>query len=495
MAYLSILLLPLVLGTALSLDNVGGPAALNFGVQSDNMAGIFLPSGFITTEIQGKGFRGTYGRYTNWSCTGANSYEAIGFEQTIDFPSGGTKVDRFCEVGRVSEDGTYFQRKVTKNVDSCTDSELSADSTRLIITDSGILNLTSGVAENVCSRGGPVVGLDTSDGPGLNLTIAENKVGESLEDFVFNITGGSKEFKGDETPSNFQGIFLVDNKKEYGVKIQKDGNYYSEVIVGRGAENPVFTVMFNNYASVQCWGNGLYSADLNAHSLDENVVNVRDLTICSSGKITDTGNLIITNDQKCTVDINQPNTAVLTKYLPEKDATYCMDPTPGLTPICLLNTEQVSVDNAMATKAAKKVASAWYNPEDHKTCGEAPLSDFLDTVEVKKACVNSTPGDVLVYFQGTVPCTEGGKAEILNASPNLPLTLDFSAYEGSLYPEFPSGSLYGPEGAQVMTIESDGTSKPSPGNAFPSSSSSSFMVSIHSVFLVTILSICIRCLV
>lgn len=326
-----------------------------------------------------------------------------------------------------------------------------------------------------------MIGLDTSNGPGLNLTAVESNVGKTLDDVVFTPAVDPNEFKGDEVQKNFQGIFLVDNQGEYGLKIQKDGKQYSEIALTRD-ENPMFKVLFNTYSSAQCWGNGLYSSDLTARILDENLS--YDITsFCSSGYISNTGNLKISNAQNCSLDLNQA--VVLTKYEPEADATYCVEPTPGLTPICLQNTEEVPVSNEIATELAKKAASAWYKPEDHitlQTCGEA-LSGFLDSIEISKACTNSTKGDALIYFQATVPCSEEIKAELLKNNPNSSFILDFAAYDGSSYPEFPSGILYGPPGIKTMTFDS----RSSEASSEKYSVSSAPVVSLSSMFVILVL--------
>eukprot|EP00889_Picochlorum_renovo_P002844 jgi/Picre1/29874/NNA_005256.t1 len=472
--------LALVASPAASLDNVGGPAVLNFGVQNGTMGGIMLQSGFVTTELQGDGFVGTIGRYTNWSCAGATSYIATGFQRVIEYPSGKTKVERFCEIGTVSDNGTSLQREVTANADACT-GDVPASSPKLEITKSGITDLKSGVAEDVCAAGEPVVGLDTSNGPGLNLTDVGRQAGETLPNLVIpnKDAVGTYGFKDDEVQNAFLGVFTVDNKREYGIKVQADGNQYSEVLVSR-EEDPMLKILFNNYLSAQCWGNGLYSADLLVRIFDQNLKPLS-TQICSSGKITESGSLIISNDPaQCTLDLDLPSTAVLSKVSDEplKNVTNCDKPTAGLTPVCLKNTEKVPVTNAMATMVAEAAALAWYDPEEHTTCGEAPASSFMNTLDIKTACVNSTTGDVLVYFQGTVPCTQEGRSELLQSNPNLPFTLDFAAYNGSMYPEFPDASIYGPEGAQVMTFQ-PGTSASTSDSSASSSSSMVFTKSIY----------------
>jgi hypothetical protein len=111
------------------------------------------------------------------------------------------------------------------------------------------------------------------------------------------------------------------------------------------------------------------------------------------------------------------------------------------------------LDDPTAQQIALLLGGKWYNPEDHPACDSLPTSEFLDSINMTKACVDppyamdsapqGTSQTFFVSFDGTVPCSQKGKETLLKENPDIPFTLQFEAEATYPSPGSGDGKLQG----------------------------------------------------
>eukprot|EP00890_Picochlorum_soloecismus_P000596 jgi/Picsp_1/1537/NSC_05015-R1_---NA--- len=153
--------------------NKGGPIDLTGSLYADGYIGLITPSGFTSSVYLGDGvYQMQMGRYLSWECTGnEGEYTATVLRRDI-YSNGTVFTKEHCEIGLIQAPDSYYW---ISSEEECPDPEtvdFSSTQRDTFLLNSSILPAPN-FANLTCSTGADPSGLDTSDGPGLNLKDAE----------------------------------------------------------------------------------------------------------------------------------------------------------------------------------------------------------------------------------------------------------------------------------------------------------------------------------